>query len=170
MNATAASAELTLWDSNSAGLANVSFTVNNSTAGSQDNINYLNDQGLSALTIAVQGDLEIGNSTVNTAFVDLVVSLSITDNSTSTAGLTFNTGITDNSLTTLTLAGSNTATMALGTLTDTATSLTVTDSYAGNVDLTIKDTGTFVTESYTNSSAAGVLHSRVPTPVLRYRA
>ena len=157
MNATAASAELTLWDSNSAGLANVSFTVNNSTAGSQDNINYLNDQGLSALTIAGTGDLEIGNSTVNTAFVDLVVSLSITDNSTSTAGLTFNTGITDNSLTTLTLAGSNTATMALGTLTDTATSLTVTDSYAGNVDLTIKDTGTFVTESYTNSSAAGVL-------------
>jgi|GEM_PF-4115440 len=173
-NASAASAELTLWDSGFVGLPNVNFIVNNSTAGQQDNINYLNDLNLSALTVTGTGDLEIGNGTVNSAYVDTVASLSIADNSTSTAGLEFYTGITDNTLTSLTLAGSNIAPMTLNTLTDnTPTSLTIHDTYAGAItittftpaaltSLTVTDSGgnfTIAPTGYTFGDAALVTES-----------
>ena len=91
-SATPADSELTLWDSNFVGIATVNFTVNNSTAGSAETINYLNDQSLSSMSVAGTGDLVITQT-----YTDTLASLSITDNSTSTAGLTFTNGITDNS-------------------------------------------------------------------------
>ena len=83
-SATLADSELTLWDSNFVGIATVNFTVNNSTAGSAETINYLNDQSLSSMSVAGTGDLVITQT-----YTDTLASLSITDNSTSTAGLTF---------------------------------------------------------------------------------
>ena len=141
--------QLTLWDSSFVGLANVNFTVNNSTASSAETINLLNDQSLSSMSVAGTGDLIITNT-----YTDTLASLSITDNSTSTAGLTFTNGITDNALTTLAFAGSNTATMTLNTLTDAAASLTVTDSYAGNITIAnFAGTAAMATESFTNTGA-----------------
>ena len=146
---TAADSELTLWDSNFVGIATVNFAVNNSTADSAETINYLNDQSLGSMSVAGTGDLVITDT-----YIDTLASLSITDNSTSTAGLTFTGGITDNALTTLGLAGSNTATMTLSTLTDAATSLTVTDSYAGNVTIAhFTATSAMTTETFTNTGA-----------------
>jgi len=131
--------------------------VNNTSTNAGSNgiaVGALSDSSLSSLKISGTGDL-----VVQSTYIDSLASLSLTDNSTGVTGLTFNNGITDNSLTSLTVAGSNTAAagMALGTLSDTATSLTMTDSYVGPVSLTLNDTGTFTTESYTNSSAKGVL-------------
>ena len=141
--------QLTLWDNSFVGLANVNFTVNNSAAGSAETLTVLNDQSLSSMTVTGTGDLSIG------AYTDTLASLSLTDNSTSTAGLTI-AGIADNALTTLALAGSNTATMNLGGVTDTATSLAVTDSDAGNVAFGTLTAANAATESFTNTGA-GVL-------------
>jgi hypothetical protein len=141
--------QLTLWDSSFVGLANVNFTVNNATAGSAETINLLNDQSLASMSVAGTGDL-----TITTAYTDTLAALSIADNSTSTAGLTFTGGITDNALTTLAFAGSNTAAMNINTLTDAATSLTVTDSYAGNVNIGhFAGSAAMATESFTNTGA-----------------
>jgi hypothetical protein len=141
--------QLTLWDSNFVGIANVNFTVNNATAGSAETINLLNDQSLASMSVAGTGDL-----TITTTYTDTLAALSIADNSTSTAGLTFAAGITDNALTTLAFAGSNTAAMTIGTLTDSGTSLTVTDSYAGNVNIGhFAGSAAMATESFTNTGA-----------------
>jgi hypothetical protein len=109
-----------------------------------DNVASIAVSGAASLTIAA-GDIPFP------AFTDNAASLSITDNGTSTAGLHFAGGITDDNLTSLTLAGSNTATMELTSLTDTGTSLTVTDSYAGVVSCPTLTVVNATTESFTNT-------------------
>ena len=141
--------QLTLWDSSFVGLANVNFTVNTAD-GTADILGILNDQSLSALSVSGTGDLIIAQ------YTDTLASLSVTDNSKG-AGLSFVGGILDNALTSLTVAGTNTATLTLGDLVDSAKTLTLTDSYAGNVSLILDATNAFTTESFTNSSAKGVL-------------
>jgi hypothetical protein len=76
---------------------------------------------LSALTITGTGDLYVGST-----YVDSVASLSITDNSTGTGGLTFSGGIADASLTTLNLSGSGA--LNLGTVADGTGGITVAGS------------------------------------------
>lgn len=151
-----ATSNLVLRDSALVGIGNVNVNVNDtstvSPAANTVTLGALSDSSMSSLTISGTGDLTVTNTYID----NTVTSLSITDNATGLAGLTFAAGITAN-LGTLTLAGSNTNAMALGTLTDTATSLTVTDSYAGNVNLTVNSSGHLTTESYSNSSAHGVM-------------
>jgi hypothetical protein len=150
---------------------NNAYKTINVTAGAQFSTAAISAQGATALTVAGSSGLTLSGGLDNvasiavsgavslaivgnlpmTAFNDNAASLSITDNGTSTAGLHFVGGITDNNLTSLTLAGSNTATMELTSLTDTGTSLTVTDSYAGLVSCPTLTVVNATTESFTNT-------------------
>jgi len=142
---TAASA-LTLQDSINNGIGTVSFTMNNTTAGSVETLTALSDVGMTSLTLGGSGDLTITNS-----YSSSVTGLTITDNVAATTGLTFGTSLVDNVLTSLTLAGSNTSTMTLTNIQDSGTSLTVTDSYAGKVSDATLVMASATTETFNNT-------------------
>jgi hypothetical protein len=145
------SPDLVLEDNNFIGIGTVSITANNTTAGAVETITQLSDSALSSLTIAGSGDLAI-----TMQFNDMAATLDITDNSTNTTGLLFNDGIVDNSLTALTLAGSNAADMTLVSLSDSAASLTVTDSYSGAASIATLAMPSATTESFSDTGSGSL--------------
>ena len=140
-------AGLTLQDNAGNGIGNVTFNGNATVGGALFTVTTLTDNALTALTVAGAADL-----TVTNAFTTTATSLTISDNSTSTAGLTLG-GVTDSLLTALTFNGTNTAAETITTLVDSGTSLTVTDSAAGNVTIGTLTAVGATTETFTNTSA-----------------
>jgi len=130
-------------------------------------ISILDDPGLSSLTVSGSGDLAIIASTGHTAsdvaanlvgFYDTAKTLTLTDNSTSTYGLSFNKALIAPNLTTLNLAGSDSVagSIYIGSLIlGTQTAFTINSSFASAsyigcstasdsnlTKLTVNDTGT----------------------------
>lgn len=153
---------LTLSDANNAGLATVNVVSNatNVAGDAYNSIGTLYDAGLSSLTVSGTGDLQIWN----TLMLNGVSTLTLTDNSTSAYGLTFHDGITDTALTTLNIAGTNSnaagdnGSFDIGTLNVGAqTSLTVHDTFAGDVVIGTLQAVSATTETFTNTGA-GVIY------------
>ena len=86
---------LTLSDLSNNGIGTLNVIAYDTVPFAHHTITTLNDLGLTSLTVSGTGDLAIG------AFTDNVKTLTLTDNSTSTYGLSFTSSITAPNLTTL---------------------------------------------------------------------
>ena len=136
-------AALSLTDSVSVGIGNVTIVSNNNGFNSSNVITALTDPNLSTLTVNGTGGLTI-NGTLST----VATSLKVTNNETNAAGVTIAT--LSSSLTSLAAAGTGSTTIS--TLTDTAGTMSISESGTGTLTVSTWTDASLVTLSMTGNT------------------